>query len=115
MGSLVGVGAALVDAALIGRYTKLGKTRTFEMNVMQKLHILKLSNFAQIISTYGWSYPYQLISAKWVASTITKPFYSGCLIYKKYDHIKEKSSNEMKFLNDTFQIEMKFVAFAIKD
>ena len=28
---------------------------------------------------------------------------------QKYDHIKEKKSNEMRFLHDTFQIEIKFV------
>ena len=46
------VGEAPVDEAPIGLYTKLRKTRTFEMDVMQKLQIGKLSNLAHIISTY---------------------------------------------------------------
>ena len=33
---------ASVDEALIGLYTKLRKTETFEMDVMQKLHVGKL-------------------------------------------------------------------------
>ena len=39
-----------VDAAPIGLYTKLRKTRTVGMGVMQKLHIGKLLNRAYIIS-----------------------------------------------------------------
>ena len=35
---------------------KIEKTRTFEMNVMQKLHIGKISNLAHIIFTYGCLY-----------------------------------------------------------
>ena len=33
---------------------------------------------------------------------------------QKYDHIKERSSNEIeiRFLHDTFQIEITFVLFA---
>ena len=52
------VDEAPVDEAPIGLYTKLRKTRTFEMDVMQKLHIGKLSNLANIISTYGCLYQY---------------------------------------------------------
>ena len=33
-----------VDDAPIGLYTELRETRTFKMDVMQKLHIEKLSN-----------------------------------------------------------------------
>ena len=46
------VGVKPVNTAPIGLYTKSRKTRTFEIYVMQKLHIGKLSNFAHIISTY---------------------------------------------------------------
>ena len=42
------VDEAPVDEEPIGLYTKLRKTRTFEMDVMQKLHIEKLSNLAHI-------------------------------------------------------------------
>ena len=59
MSSVVGVepvDEAPVDEAPIGLYTKLRKTRTFEMDVMQNLHIGKLSNLAHIISTYGSLY-----------------------------------------------------------
>ena len=52
------VGVEPVDEAPIGLYTKLRKIRTFEMDVMQKLHIGKLSNLAHIISTYGCLYQY---------------------------------------------------------
>ena len=44
--------------APIGLYTKLRKTRTFEMDVIQKLQIGKLSNLAHIILTYGCLYQY---------------------------------------------------------
>ena len=47
-----------VDEAPIGLYTKLRKNEIFEMDVMQKLHVGKLSNFAHIISTYGCLYQY---------------------------------------------------------
>ena len=43
-----------VEEAPIGLYTKLRKTRTFEIDVMQKILIGKLSKFAHTISTYGW-------------------------------------------------------------
>ena len=49
---------APVDEALIGLYTKFRKTRTFEMDVIQKLHIGKLSNLAYVILTYGCLYQY---------------------------------------------------------
>ena len=54
-----------MDEAPIGLYTKLRKTITLEMDVMQKLHIGKLSNLAHIISTNGCLYqvvPISLIS-----------------------------------------------------
>ena len=57
------VGVEPVNAAPIGLYTKLRKTVTFQMDVMQKLHIGKVSNLAHI-STYGWSYQYCI--TKWV-------------------------------------------------
>ena len=40
-----------VGEASTGLYTKLRKTRTFEMDVIQKLHMGKLSNLAHIILT----------------------------------------------------------------
>ena len=40
------VGVAPVGEAPIGLYTKLRKTRTFEMDVMQKILIGKLSKLA---------------------------------------------------------------------
>ena len=52
------VDEAPVDEAPIRLYTKLRKTRTFEMDVMQILHIGKLSNLAHMISTYGCLYQY---------------------------------------------------------
>ena len=45
--------APVMEEAPIGLYTKLRKIRTFEIDVMQKILIGKLSNFAHIISTYG--------------------------------------------------------------
>ena len=47
---------APVEEAPIGLYTKLRKTETFEMDVMPKLHVGKLSNFAHIKSTYDYLY-----------------------------------------------------------
>ena len=52
------VDEAPVDEAPIGLYTKLRKTRTFEMDVMQKPRIGKLSNLAHIIFTYDCLYQY---------------------------------------------------------
>ena len=52
------VGVEPVDEAPIRLYTKLRKTRTFEMDVLQKLNIGKLSNLAHIISVYGCLYRY---------------------------------------------------------
>ena len=49
---------APVEEAPIGLYTKLRKTRTFEMDVMQNLLIGKFSNFAHMIFTYGCLYQY---------------------------------------------------------
>ena len=42
-----------VEEAPIGLYIKLRKTRTFEMDVMQKIIIGKLSNLAHVIFTSG--------------------------------------------------------------
>ena len=53
------VGVEPVDESPIGLYTKLRKTRTFEMDVMQKLHIGKLSNLAHMISAYSCFKQYQ--------------------------------------------------------
>ena len=53
------VDAATVDAARIGLYTKSRKTRTFEVDVMQKLNTGKLSNLAHIIFTCGCLHQYQ--------------------------------------------------------
>ena len=47
------MGEASVGEAPIGLYTKLRKTRTFEMDVMQKILIGKPSNLACIILIYG--------------------------------------------------------------
>ena len=49
---------APVEEAPIGLYTKLRKTRTFEMDVMQKILIGKLSMLAHVIFTYGCVYQY---------------------------------------------------------
>ena len=38
-------------------------------------------------------------------------FYSGYVNMQKYDNIKEKTSNEIRFMHDTIQIEIKFVVF----
>ena len=48
---------APVEEAPIGLYPKL-RTRTFEMDVIQKLQIGKLSNLAHIILTHGCLYQY---------------------------------------------------------
>ena len=53
------VDEAPVEEAPIGLYTKLRKTRTFEMDVIKRLHIGKLSNLAHVILTYGCLYHYQ--------------------------------------------------------
>ena len=37
---------------------KIEENRTFEMDIMQKIFIGKLSNLAHIISTYGCLYEY---------------------------------------------------------
>ena len=49
---------APVEEAPIGLYKKLRKTRTFEMDVMQKLLIGKFSYLAYMIFTYGCLYQY---------------------------------------------------------
>ena len=51
--------------APIGLYTKLRKTRTFEMDVMPKILNGKLSNLAHVIFTNGWLYQYHSITAIW--------------------------------------------------
>ena len=51
----------MVDDTPIGLYTKLRKTKTFETDVMQKLHIgeiLHLAYMISTISTYGCLYQY---------------------------------------------------------
>ena len=57
-GGVEPVEVASVEEAPIGLYTKLRETRTFEMDVMQKLLIRKFSNLAHIIFTYGCFYQY---------------------------------------------------------
>ena len=52
------VGVEPVDEVPIGLYTKLRKTGTFEMDVMLKVIIGQLSNFAHIIFTNGCLYQY---------------------------------------------------------
>ena len=69
------VGEAPVGEVPIGLYTKLRKNRTFEMDVMQKLHIGKLSYLAHIIPTCGYLYQYHWISAKWATTNKTMLFY----------------------------------------
>ena len=77
----------------IGLYTKLRKTRTFEMAVIQKPHIGKLSRLANVIFTYGCLYQYHWISAKWPTIDLTILLYSGCVNMQKYDHISKKKSS----------------------
>ena len=54
----VGGWGAPVDEAPIGLYTKLRKTRTFEVDVMYKIHLGKLSILAHVLLTYGCLYQY---------------------------------------------------------
>ena len=68
-------------------YTELRKTRTFEMDVMQKTLIGKLSNLAHVIFTNGYLYQYHSISAIWATTNKTILFYLGCVNLQKYDHI----------------------------
>ena len=62
---------------------KLTKTITFEVDVIQKLHIGKLSNLAHIILTYGCLYQYHLISATWATTNKTILFYPGYVNMQK--------------------------------
>ena len=80
-GGVEPVGEAPVGEAPIGLYTKLRKTRTFEMDVMQKVLIGKLSNL------HMYLYQYHSISAIWATTNKTILFYSGCVNMQKYDHI----------------------------
>ena len=80
-------GVEPVDEVPIGLYTKLRKTKTSEMDVMQILHVGKLSNLAHIISTYGCLYQYHLISATWATTNKTILFHTGCVNMQKYDHM----------------------------
>ena len=57
-GTVESVDGTPVDEVPIGLYTKFIKSRTFEMDVIQKLHIGKLSNLVQIILTFGCLYQY---------------------------------------------------------
>ena len=75
---------APVEEGPIGLYTKLRKTRTFEMDVMQKLLIGKFSNLAHIIFTYGCLYQYHYISAIWATTNKTILFYPGCVNVQKF-------------------------------
>ena len=75
------VGEALVGEAPIELYTNLRKTRTFEMDVMQKILIGKLSNLAHVIFTNGFLYQYHSII--WATTNKTILFIQGGLICKK--------------------------------
>ena len=102
-----------VDDALKGLYTKLRKTKTFEMDVMQEVHIGKLStcsNLAHIICTYGCLYQYHLISA--TCATTNKTIL-GVLICKN-EHISwiDPQIRWDCYMIDTFQIGIRFVIFA---
>ena len=101
-----------VGEAPIGLYIKFRKTRTFEMDVMQKILIWKLSNLAHAIFTNGCLYQYHSISVIWATTNKTMLFYPGCVNMQKYDHIMDRSSNKMGLLHDTFQIGIKLVVFA---
>ena len=68
-------GWSAVEWAPIGLYTKLKKTRTFEMDVMQKILIGKLSNLAHVIFTIGCLYQYYSISTIWATTNKTIPRY----------------------------------------
>ena len=72
-----------VGEAPIGLYTKLRKTRTFEMDVMQKILIEKLPNLAHVIFTNGGLYQYHSISAIWTTTNKTTLFYPGCVNLQK--------------------------------
>ena len=61
----------------IGLFPKLRKTKTFEMDVMQKILIGKLSNPAHVIFTNGCLYQYHSISAVRVTTNKTILFYRG--------------------------------------
>ena len=74
---------APVEETPIGLSTKLRKTRTFEMDVMQKLLIGKFSNRAHIIFTYGCLYQYHRISATWATTNRTILFFPGCVNVQK--------------------------------
>ena len=70
------VGVEPVDEAPIELYTKLRKTRAIEMDVMQKLHIGKLSNLTYIISTYHCLYQYHCTSSTYFPIDLTILLYS---------------------------------------
>ena len=77
-------GVEPVGEAPIGLYTKLRKTRTFEMDVMQKILIGKLSNLAHVIFTNGCLYQYHSISAIWATTNKTIYYFiQGVFICKK--------------------------------
>ena len=105
------VGEAPVDETPIGLYTKLRKTRTFEMDVMQKILIVKLSNLAHVIFINGCLYKYHsiIISAIWATTNKTILFYPGCVNMQKigsYRPIMDRSSNKVGLVDDIFQIGM---------
>ena len=71
------VGEVPVDEAPMGLYTKVRKTRTFEMDVMQKIVIGKFSNLAHVVFTNGCLYQYHYISDIWATTNNVQT----------YDHI----------------------------
>ena len=88
----------------LGLYRKLRKTITFEMDVMQKTPIGKLSNLAHVIFTNGCVYHYHSISAIWDTTNKTILFYPGRVNIQIYDHIMDRFSNKVELLHDIFQI-----------
>ena len=88
-----------MDAAPIGLHTKLRKNGTFQMDVMQKLHIGKLSNLVHNYDIYVWLIA-PIMSAKWTTTSITRLFYSGC-VNAKFD--LGKSLNETNICRMPFK------------
>ena len=73
------MGEAPVGEAPTGLYTKFWKTRTFEMDVMHKILIGKVSNLPHVIFTKCVLYQYHSISAIWATTNKTIQFHPGCV------------------------------------
>ena len=93
------VGEAPVGEVPVELYTKLRKTRTSEMDVLQKILIGKFPNLGHVIFTNGCLYHYHSISAIWATTNKTILFYPGCVNMQKYDHIMDRSSNKVGLLH----------------